>query len=548
MPLRTTKNKMRDINRLEAAVRKIEASVDVKREELEKANADISRTERQIRKQQEKMGSYAALHATEKNSKAQRFGAAVVQQENQDALAHAFETLKSRAMLADKRFNEAKAYNQTLRVQIDNMRREKRVFVRAFDEQERELKQLKTMEQKNRDIIDHSNREKEKIKVQMDMAKAEFAKKKKKLEDEVRELQKQAQLGDEGEEVDIMGVLGRNMKERQDAKAAKANAKKNKKGNKFHDRLKKMSFATVESDDDKRMMKNFGYYSDMWSTIRRETKLENIDDLVQVFLQLEQRKMARVKEANALVHQIRTLKAEERAMESERNAYMKENDQRMAKRKAFIVSLERDVAQCDEAIADLKAKNNSHRQIMESLASPVKRIYSQVINPELHRRLQKFLPQPLAKPVPGLALAFGNDRRGRATGAEVASSKIMDMMAFIEQRVTEMVQFYQAHMSMSGGGSTPNKKNNSGSGSEGGADDTSVFMNGPAEPTGTLVQHFKQARPRIMTMAGLTGRNKEADSADRPLSSKELMRMAQLDTSQISLGRGGGRPSFSTTV
>ena len=111
MPLRTTKNKMRDINRLEAAVRKIEASVDVKREEvcceafiacihvttkckytqslltyllshtiqLEKANADISRTERQIRKQQEKMGSYAALHATEKNSKAQRFGAAVVQ-------------------------------------------------------------------------------------------------------------------------------------------------------------------------------------------------------------------------------------------------------------------------------------------------------------------------------------------------------------------------------------------------------------------------------------------------------------------------------------
>ena len=34
MPLRTTKHKMRDINRLEAAVRKIEASIDVKREEV----------------------------------------------------------------------------------------------------------------------------------------------------------------------------------------------------------------------------------------------------------------------------------------------------------------------------------------------------------------------------------------------------------------------------------------------------------------------------------------------------------------------------------
>ena len=47
--------------------------------QLEKANTDIERTERQIRKQQEKMGSYAALHATEKNAKAQRFGAARVQ-------------------------------------------------------------------------------------------------------------------------------------------------------------------------------------------------------------------------------------------------------------------------------------------------------------------------------------------------------------------------------------------------------------------------------------------------------------------------------------
>ena len=32
-------------------------------------------------------------------------------------------------------------------------------------------------------------------------------------------------------------------------------------GKMFHKRLKNMNFASIESDDDKRMMKNFGYYS-----------------------------------------------------------------------------------------------------------------------------------------------------------------------------------------------------------------------------------------------------------------------------------------------
>ena len=47
--------------------------------QLEKMNNNIQRARRQIKQQQEKMGSYTALFATKKNAKVQRFGAALVQ-------------------------------------------------------------------------------------------------------------------------------------------------------------------------------------------------------------------------------------------------------------------------------------------------------------------------------------------------------------------------------------------------------------------------------------------------------------------------------------
>ena len=48
-------------------------------------------------------------------------------------------------------------------------------------------------------------------------------------------------------------------------------------------------------------MKNFGYYADMWKNIREKTGIEDIDELVMVFLQLEQRKMTRVKARNICI-------------------------------------------------------------------------------------------------------------------------------------------------------------------------------------------------------------------------------------------------------
>ncbi len=66
-------------------------------------------------------------------------------------------------------------------------------------------------------------------------------------------------------------------------------------------------------------------------------------------------------------------------------------------------------------------------------------IYVQVAGAEINNRLQKFLPQPLAVAIAGIDV----DEDADALEFDDTCSQTLSMMAFIEQRVTEMVQFYQ---------------------------------------------------------------------------------------------------------
>ena len=43
----------------------------------------------------------------------------------------------------------------------------------------------------------------------------------------------------------------------------------------------------------------------MWSNISEKTGVDDIDELVLTFMQLEQKKMTKVKEANTLIEQIK---------------------------------------------------------------------------------------------------------------------------------------------------------------------------------------------------------------------------------------------------
>merc|ERR1711881_324591 len=98
----------------------------------------------------------------------------------------------------------------------------------------------------------------------------------------------------------------------------------------------------------------------MWNKIRHETGVEEIEELVMVFVTLEQQKMARLKEANQLASQIRALKAQEKEMKEEREAFIRENEERMARRKAYIRSLEKDIGRCEKSIHDMKTKTSTH--------------------------------------------------------------------------------------------------------------------------------------------------------------------------------------------
>ena len=103
-------------------------------------------------------------------------------------------------------------------------------------------------------------------------------------------------------------------------------------------------------------------------------------------------------------HQIATqaLKAQGKEMKEEREAFIRENEERMARRKAYIRSLEKDIGQCEvkeserwgqarykargyscrvcfslivvraqKSIHDMKTKTQAHLSVIQSLISPL---------------------------------------------------------------------------------------------------------------------------------------------------------------------------------
>ena len=268
----------------------------------------------------------------------------------------------------------------------------------------------------------------------------------------------------------------------------------------------------------------------MWNNIREKTGIEDIDELVMVFLQLEQRKMTRVKEANQLVSQIRALKVAEKEMKEERASYLKENEDKLAKRKAFVRSLEKDVAKCKESIAQAEAKTREHLTVIRTLSGPVRTLFDKLNSEELTLVLGKFLPTPLllhAGSGSVVAVAGSDDAAGALGGDDddINPSQVLSMMGFIEQRITECAQFYQAHVaSVRAGAANTGKDGKDGNNSHH-KRLKSAFSRGPAVPSGKLKEQFETSLHKIMSITS-NRPTRDIDPSEKPLSYEELKAQA----------------------
>jgi hypothetical protein len=390
------------------------------------------------------------------------------------------------------------------------MRREKIIFERAFADLEKDLATQKMIVDRSNAAIDVDRKAKELADQQMTTTKREFLKRQEQMRQEMKELEEKAKINaEENIDVQIDGMLSG--KNRLAARLDKSNrAKTSSNPSKMKQRLQKTVLSKFQSEEDKKKLKNFGYYSDMWKNIREQTGIEDIDELVMVFLQLEQRKMTRVKEANQLVSQIRALKIAEKEMKEERAAYLKENEDKLAKRKAFVRGLEKDVSKCKEAIIMAENKTQEHLSVIKALSGPVKSLHEKLTSKELTQVLGKFLPTPLLMSGGQSVSVLGD-----SVSDEVNPMQVLNMMGLIEQRITECVQFYQAHVASVNTNMDDNESNKI----------KNTFSRGPTLPSGKLKEQYEASLHKIMSITS-NRPSRDIDPSEKPLSYEELKAQA----------------------
>lgn len=502
---------------MERTILDLELKLQARKDHAEEIKQKFLDREKQVISQRELMGKYPALGATKKNAKHQRMGAALAATENQNKLNSAFERLKRRNMIADQQFNEVKAYNAQLRYKIDNMRREKIIYERAFAELEKDLAAQRADVEKNNQLMETDFKAKEQAEAAIANTKKEFVKKQEKLREQMRQLENKAKVNVETSLDDqIAAAIGQRVKKKRN--------KDKPRSEKLKSKLKNAVFDKIHTEEDKRKMQNFGYYTNMWNSIREQTGVEEIDELVMVFLRLEQQKMTRVKEANHLVNQIRALKAQEKEMKEEREAFIRENEERMARRKAYIRSLEKDIERCEKSIHDMKSKTQTHLNVINSLVKPLQNLYQRLTSRELITKLEKFLPTPIYLNNINADETKTSPSKPAKSEEDVTPHQALQWMGFIEQRTTEIVQFYQAHLNSQRGKNlrTPSRKSV--------MDDIS-FQRGPSAPSGKLREQLNASMHKIMTITsnrakGSEDSNMGSGNNEKPLTYSELKAQA----------------------
>ena len=247
------------ILKLEADVRRLKAQHQKKREYLKSLEEEAKTLDTKVLGQKRRMGEYAALFADEKTAKFQRMGAALAAKTNEEKLNHAFETLKKRNMIADQQLNEIKAHNADLRYKIDNMRREKIIFERAFSDLEKDLAAQKLVVDRNNAAIEADRKAKELADQQMVTSKREFLKRQEQMRQEMKELEQKAKINAEKHlDFEIDEVLPNSSGKPGTSGGGSSTAGSAKGTSKMKQRLQKTVLQKFSTEEDTKKMKNFG--------------------------------------------------------------------------------------------------------------------------------------------------------------------------------------------------------------------------------------------------------------------------------------------------
>merc|ERR1711990_688845 len=324
--------------------------------------------------------------------------------ENTEAISKQIRVLENRLDKSLQKFNEAIAYNKSLREQIDGLRRERVVFDSIYKKLEQEL-QVKKKEMAN--IIEISNSAYE----SRDQAQQEMQALKKQLEEE--------QAAFEEEWKDLGRIIEADRARKQNRKSA---AEIEQRGEMSVEEemgmKKKLIKGTWAIARDKASMhvqaEKVQTYEEAFARIMDATNIHSIDELVDTFINAEDKNFTLFNFVNELTSEIEKLEEQIQDIKAEVEKYRGQDMNSDHQRKKILKDLEEKLGRTETKAEQYDAKFAHSTKILGSLKDGIHSIFSNI-----------------GCNMTGVSEVLG-------TGG-VTEGNIMTYLGLIEQRANEML-------------------------------------------------------------------------------------------------------------
>lgn len=368
--------------------------IEVERRRIEDLEKQIKKMQATIFQQRKEMGGVNASRETNQQVQKQ------------------IRILENRLDKALVKFNEALAHNKQLRDIIDNLRRERVVFDGIYRKLERELHEKKN---KMAQIIEESNaayEARDKAQGEMIALKSQADKEQQKFEVEW------SQLGQLIEKDRKMKDFYKS-KEREGGGASRGGDPQLEEEQKLRKRVSKGAWGIAKDKASIHLsMEKVQSYEEAFAKIQKATKITDIDQLVQTFINAEDQNFSLFNYANDLSSEIENLEESIQEIRGEIKNYQGEGQQGDHQRKRIIEDLEGRLHKTENRAGVFEDRYQSAAKTTESLKKGIQSIFDK--------------------------LGSGNDEKTREIlgNAGVTESNMMQYLGIVEARTNELLQIY----------------------------------------------------------------------------------------------------------
>jgi len=244
--------------------------------------------------------------------------------------------LERKLVKAIEDLNKGNCDNEQLREQIDQLRKERTILDSVFKTMEKEINSNKKLLEKEKSKINES-------KFSCDEAKQKARALNKMLERERRDFKDEiTKIGAKAAGIDVAsrsqessGAKGKNKKAYMVADEEEAFSEPA-----MHRRILKLSFLnTIQRRHIKQHQKNIEVFEQAFATIKSTTGISDIDEIVKIFVALEQRNFSLLTYVNELNREIETIDIRNRELQDQLKTYRQEQTQSEVRKKDALSEL-----------------------------------------------------------------------------------------------------------------------------------------------------------------------------------------------------------------